>query len=245
MANLESRKIGDLNCYVITTSGPPLLTAVFCHGFGAPGDDLVSLGAQLLKLCPGLADKLQIVFPAAPVGLGPHGMPGGRAWWMIDTGRLVDAVAEGRTRQLQSEVPPGLAAARESLQTTLAVLQSESGLGPDRLVLGGFSQGAMLATDLALRMPQPPAGLVVWSGALICKDEWAALPTHWNDLPVVQSHGRQDPILAFAGATDLRAFLETKGANLDFLDFSGPHTIPFDALSAAGRLCERLVETSR
>lgn len=242
MPSLESRKIGDLHCHVISTSQAPQLTAVFCHGFGAPGDDLVPLGAQLLRVCSSLTDRVQIVFPTAPLSLSQLGMPGARAWWMIDTNRLVNAVNEGRTRELQQEVPAGLASAREALRSTVAALQAENGLGPDRLVLGGFSQGAMVTTDLALRMDHSPAALVIWSGALICRDEWASLAPNRSGLTVVQSHGRQDPILAFSGATDLRDLLVKSGMDVDFLDFSGPHTIPFDALTAAGRLCERLLD---
>ena len=47
-----------------------------------------------------------------------------------------------------------------------------TGLAPGRIVLGGFSQGAMVATDVALRLEEPPAALVVLSGTLLCQDEW-------------------------------------------------------------------------
>eukprot|EP01053_Blabericola_migrator_P011840 Blabericola_migrator_1__11839@NODE_71_length_15245_cov_168_105877_g64_i0_p7_GENE_NODE_71_length_15245_cov_168_105877_g64_i0NODE_71_length_15245_cov_168_105877_g64_i0_p7_ORF_typecomplete_len400_score58_77Abhydrolase_2/PF02230_16/0_035Abhydrolase_2/PF02230_16/7_7e11Hydrolase_4/PF12146_8/41Hydrolase_4/PF12146_8/4_7e05Esterase_phd/PF10503_9/1_7e02Esterase_phd/PF10503_9/0_0025Abhydrolase_1/PF00561_20/1_5e02Abhydrolase_1/PF00561_20/0_0068Cutinase/PF01083_22/0_00044DUF915/PF06028_11/26DUF915/PF06028_11 len=41
-----------------------------------------------------------------------------------------------------------------------------------RLVLGGFSQGAMLALDVFFHLPSPPSLLGVMSGAPMCVEQW-------------------------------------------------------------------------
>ena len=56
--------------------------------------------------------------------------------------------------------------------TLLDEVRRELGANP---VLGGFSQGSMLATDVALRAPAPPAGLVVLSGTFVTPGAWKAL----------------------------------------------------------------------
>ena len=56
---------------------------VLLHGFGAPGDDLASLW-RVLRAPTGT----RFVFPEAPLSLEAMGMPGARAWWMIDMMRL-------------------------------------------------------------------------------------------------------------------------------------------------------------
>ncbi len=69
---------------------------------------------------------------------------------------------EGRER-LRNDTPEGLVPARRQLQGCVEALLAGSGLGPERVVLGGFSQGAMLATDLALHWEHRPAALVALS----------------------------------------------------------------------------------
>ena len=73
-----------------------------------------------------------------------------------------------------------------------------------KVVLGGFSQGAMLACDTALREGPKLAGLVVLSGTLVAEAEWAALFPTLRGTPVFQSHGTFDPLLPFQAAAMLR-----------------------------------------
>jgi len=105
----------------------------------------------------------------------------------------------------------------------------------DRLVLGGFSQGAMLATDVTLRLEEAPAGLCVLSGTLLCEKEWRLRAARRAQLPILQSHGRQDPILPFQGAVWLQEMFEGAGMTVEFHPFDGPHTIPESVLTATAR----------
>ncbi len=212
----------------------PALAVVLCHGFGAPGDDLVPLG-ESLAAAPGLS-KVRFYFPEGPLSLGgPYG--GGRAWWMIPPERLL-AMQRGRLDPSlwRKEKPDGLAPARKALQTFVDRVQRETGLPFSKLVLGGFSQGAMVTCDLALRLEEPPAALLQWSGTLLCEDEWKARAQKRKGLRVLQSHGREDPILPFENAEALRDLLTQAGLSVDFLPFSGGHTIPPGALAKAAAL---------
>ena len=101
-------------------------------------------------------------------------------------------------------------------------------------MLGGFSQGAMLATDVALRLDEPPAGLVIFSGTLVNEAEWAARAPRRAGLGVLQSHGRQDPLLPFDNAVALRDLLAGAGLAVDFFAFDGGHALPPDALLRLG-----------
>ncbi len=243
MAGIEQRRIGELDCFVYSTARPPELSVVFCHGFGAPGDDLVSLGAHLLKLNPRLLDRVQIVFPAAPLGLGAFGMPGGRAWWLLDMEKLQRAAQLGEFRDLREDLPEGLTAARQKLLGTIRQLQTETGLPWSQIALGGFSQGAMLATDVAFHAPEQPAALLIWSGTLLSEQVWKQLAPRRAGLRVFQSHGRQDTILPFQAAEWLRDLCLEFGLQHEFMPFSGSHTISEAALARVGEiLAELLVE---
>ena len=103
----------------------------------------------------------------------------------------------GTIERLVEDVPAGLAEARASVVAMLDAYERETSTPSDRIVLGGFSQGSMLALDVALHTERALAGLVVLSGTLIASNEWLPLMAARKDLPVFQSHGTSDPILPF------------------------------------------------
>ncbi len=234
---------GGLTVQVIEPSDTSAvqLNFVLSHGYGAPGEDLVPLAPMLFKFAPALADRLRLIFPAAPIDLTERGMPGGRAWWNLDLWRLQLAIESGRYKELTTHTPVGLPEAREKMLRLLKDAETQTGLPATRTVLGGFSQGAMLSTEVALQLPVAPAGLVILSGSLINHDEWEKLLPARSGMPVLQSHGRYDPILPFEAATTLRDELAAAGNPVEFLEFPGAHEIPFEVMKqmaefVAGRI---------
>ena len=91
----------------------------------------------------------------------------------------------------------------------------------------------MVATDVALRLEEAPAGLLIFSGSLISEPEWRKRAPSRRGLKVLQSHGTQDPLLPFERAVALRDLLIDAGLEVDFLSFEGGHTIPAEALERA------------
>lgn len=236
---LTTQTMGGLTTRVVDAlEGEPSLGVVVCHGFGASGTDLVDLGAYMLKASPKLAATTRFYFPEAPLDLSSIGMWGSRAWWMIDMEALNRALVDGTFRErARNDRPEGLLEARAAL---LALI-TETGLDPTRIALGGFSQGAMLTTDVALQLDKTPAGLFVWSGTLLNEDEWRERAKLHTGLKVVQSHGRQDPLLSFQWAEDLRDVLTESGLSVDFVPFNGPHTVGEEALAHTIKLLEAAV----
>jgi phospholipase/carboxylesterase len=244
MVDIATR-LGPLEARVFQAEASvrPALCVVLCHGFGASGTDLVPLGAELLARTPALGNRVRFVFPAAPLALEGFGGEA-RAWWPIDFEAAVAARASGSQGRaaMRARVPEGLVQARRQLAACLEALAQTSGLPMSRTVLGGFSQGAMVTTDLALRQDEAPAALVIFSGALIAETEWRARAARRKGLSVLQSHGRQDPLLPFQDAVALRDLLTEAGLRVDFLPFDGPHTIPEEALERLGTLLLGLLE---
>jgi phospholipase/carboxylesterase len=205
--------------------GPLVL---FLHGFGAPGDDLVSLASDI-PVPPGT----RFVFPEGPLSLS-FGPSDARAWWLIDMARMAADQAAGRVRDLSQDIPKGLAPARETMLTFLKEFEPTFGADPRKTVLGGFSQGAMLACDLMLRTTQPYAGLIQLSGTLLAAQEWIPLLQKRKGLPVFQSHGMQDEILPHVGAERLRDVLNKSGLAVEWHSFRGGHEIPALVLQRLG-----------
>jgi phospholipase/carboxylesterase len=230
--------VGELEVHVVQWEAgarPPLLV-VFCHGYGASGEDLVPFVPELVERERRLA-PVRFAFPAAPLSLGQAAWGDARAWWPLDWARmsLLSRSADGR-EQLRNDVPEGLVSARRKLQASVEALLAGSGLGPERLVLGGFSQGAMLATDLALHWEHRPAALVALSSVPITADVWRKLAPRRAGLPVILSHGRQDPILPYSEGEALRDLLTSAGLAVEFIPFDGPHTVHPDALDRVALL---------
>lgn len=237
---MRRQKIADLD--VVLAGGPdregggdgPML--VLLHGYGAPGEDLVSIARQLP-----LPPNVRFAFPAAPLVLDPSVPPeySGRAWWQLDMLELQRAVMQRDYAALRDRVPKGLVEARAAVLKLLGELERDHAVAPGKLILGGFSQGAMLATDVTLHADRAPAGLAILSGSLIAREEWLPLLGARAGLPVMQSHGRVDPVLPYPLAEALRDELTQAGLPPDFVAFNGGHGIPTGALEALGRLVAR------
>ncbi len=207
-------------------------TVVLLHGFGAPGDDLVSLASYLQR---GAGVTARFVFPEAPIELG--GLYGdSRAWWRLDLAKLEADLRSGAVRDRRTEVPEGLPEVRAQLSRWLDELCTKLSFGADEVVLGGFSQGAMLALDVALHRPAPPAGLILMSGTLLAESEWSPRMASLKGVPVMQSHGKHDTLLPFSIAELLRDQLIAAGAVVDWQPFAGAHEIPPPVLAAAAKL---------
>ncbi len=230
---MKTRRLGALEARVLGGSdregggeGP---VVVLFHGYGAPGDDLVGLYRGL-----DVDRSVRFVFPEAPHALqggfdfSAFGMGAPRAWWHIDLMALEAAIATGQHRDLTREVPDGLADARERASSMLDAVSRE--LSPSHLVVGGFSQGAMLATSLALETDRPLDGLVCFSGTYLCEDVWKPRMSSRAGLRVLLTHGTHDPLLPHALAERLAQDMKDAGITAELVSFRGQHQIPPIAL---------------
>jgi phospholipase/carboxylesterase len=205
------REIAGLRTLVAGDRAAPL-ALVLLHGYGMDPEALApfshSLGVPLLYL-----------LPEGPLSAAA----GGRGWWVSS----LEEAGETRAavpRDLASLEPPGLDVARGRLATFLDSAAAE--FRTRHWVLGGFSQGGMLALDLVLRGALRPAGLVLCSASRIALRLWAPQAERLAGLPVLVSHGRRDADLAFHAGEALRDFLGAGGARVEWLPFDGGHEIP-------------------
>jgi phospholipase/carboxylesterase len=232
---MKELKLGRLQAHVCGGTdregggnGP---VVVLMHGYGAPGTDLVPLWRALA-----VPKEVRFVFPEAPLELGF----GGRAWWPIDMVRLQERFTKEGAARLIDEVPPGIDEARAAVLDLLDALKRDFAAHPDEIVIGGFSQGAMLATDTVLRTTRAFGGLAIMSGTLVSHSQWSPLMATRKGLPVLQSHGRADPVLPFAIAERLRDELTAAGVPVEFTPFNGGHGIPGPVLDGLARLIQRV-----
>ena len=187
---------------------------VILHGWGAAGDDLLPLAEAFER--PGA----RFFVPAGPL---PE-VGGGRAWWHLDPNARPPHAFDDR-------VPPGhrptpaVLAARAAVQSLIATIVEQ--YAPTAVMLVGFSQGAMLATDVALAEGTPAVARVVAMSGVLLVDSVPALATPRASKPrFLLSHGRQDPVVPFAGGARAKDLLEQHGFPVTWRPFDGGHAIP-------------------
>ena len=182
------------------------MKAVFFHGYGANAQDL-SFFCTLLP-----AAHCQWVFPNGPLPVAS--IPGGRAWFPLDTDEQT-----GHVRLTD----------RSSFYLEKHCKQHLQLLNPspsDRLILGGFSQGAVMALNLALRLNPPPLGLVIMSGALFPLSLLSNPEVRAEGGSFFQCHGRQDTLIPYTAGQETEKFLHSLNWQGRLNGFEGGHEIP-------------------
>jgi phospholipase/carboxylesterase len=181
----------------------------------------------------------RFVFPQAPGTTDPPAGPvGGRAWWPL---KLRASIPPGGTvPDLSRTRPPGLKSAADAV---VVLLKNRSRTPGGPLVLGGFSQGAMVASEVAYRTSLPLAGLVLLSGTPVDEQVWRSAYGQRRGLPVFVAHGRTDRVLPFSGSDRMQRELAAAGNRVTWQPFDGGHEIPAEVVIALNQFLRELRQT--
>ncbi|MEN8162208.1 MAG: dienelactone hydrolase family protein, partial [Myxococcota bacterium] len=100
-----------------------------------------------------------------------------------------------------------------------------------KIVLLGFSQGGVMAYDLALSEPERFAGLVALS-AWFPEPVDQGIPANeaHKNFPALVVHGTEDPMVPVQRAQDSRQRLIARGVNVHYREYPMQHEINPDAL---------------
>lgn len=206
---------------VAPESGTPKNLIVLLHGYGSDGNDLIGLAPYWRDLLP---DTL-VVAPNAPWACDIN--PAGYQWFPLELDREISRL-------------DGSGQARPVITGFLEQVWAETGLGAADTVLGGFSQGAMMALDAGLRLPEALKGIVAFSGGVISPetigDELVSKP------PVCLIHGAEDDVVPVG--MSVRGGEALKTAGLEVLVHVSPgtgHGIAPDGLEVATGFIKSLV----
>ena len=177
--------------------GEPRGSLVLLHGRGADEQDLHPLLDAL-----DAERRLRGLTPQGPLELPP----GGRHWYRLAGIPTPDPETFWPSFTALAELLDGL---------------------PKPLVLGGFSQGAVMSYALAFgREPSKrPAALVPLSGFM---PQVEGLELDLSDLagyPVAIAHGSMDPVISVEWSRIARDALTAEGANVTYREAPLPHTI--------------------
>jgi phospholipase/carboxylesterase len=192
---------------------------VVMHGRGADEYDLEPL---LDALDP--ERRLAGFLPRGPLALPP----GGAHWYVVHEVGFPD--------------PSTFLPTFERLSAWVDAALTSVGVAADRLVLAGFSQGAVMAYSLALGAARPrPAGILAFSGFVPRVDGFALDLAGRAGLPVSIAHGALDPIIGVEFGRDARERLTEAGLDVAYREDPIAHAISPGGLAQAKAVLERIL----
>jgi predicted esterase len=186
------------------------LAMVLLHGRGGSAEDILELGS---------AFHLQNVAYLAPQAVG-------NTWYPLSF------LAPRKMNE------PYLSSALAKVESVVQSLQ-EAGFGRERIVVGGFSQGACLATEFVASHPARYGGLVAFTGGLIGPP--GSLQSSPNGeligTPALLCSGDPDPHVPWTRIEESAAILSGMGATVTTRRYPGrPHTVTQEELELARNL---------
>jgi phospholipase/carboxylesterase len=193
-------------------AGEPQGLLVLHHGRGADENDLLPLADVLDP-----ERRLHVVTPRAPLQL--PGWPGYH-WYVVPRVGYPD--------------PETFRAAYDALASLHDELWAETGLAPERTVLGGFSMGSVMSYALGLGGDRPaPAGILAFSGFIPTVEGWKPDLASRPGLRAFVAHGRNDPIMEVGFARRARELLEAGAVDVEYHESDAAHEIDRMHLAAA------------
>jgi phospholipase/carboxylesterase len=182
--------------------GEPEGALVLFHGRGTDENDLFPL---LDALDP--HRRLFGVTPRGPLSLPP----GGAHWYVLG--------------ELGYPPPDTFLPSYRMGGALLDELATETGIPPERTVLGGFSQGAMMSYALGLGADRPrPAGIIALSG-FVPTVEGFELDLDRSLPPIAIGHGTYDPVIGVEWGRRAKDLLEQAGADVLYRESPLPHAV--------------------
>lgn len=203
----------------VATSGPSLEDAdralILVHGRGATAEGILELGRHLV------GDGVALLAPQAA----------GHTWYPHS---FMAPLARNQ---------PHLESALELLGHLVGRVE-RAGIPAERTAVGGFSQGACLASEFVARTPRRWGGLVVFSGGLIGPegmDLEARHPGSLDGTPVFMGCSDRDPHIPRGRFEETGRVLEGMGAEVDLRVYADMgHTIIQDEVDGARRVLEAM-----
>jgi len=195
--------MAGIDLRVRPAAGEPEGALILIHGRGADEHDLYPL---LDMFDP--QRRLVGMTPGGPLSFPP----GGRHWYALG----------GVGTPERETFTATFADLTELLDDRLA----EHGVGWDRTVLGGFSQGAVMSYAVGLGAGRPlPAGILAMSGFMPSVDGWDLRSDGLQGYPIAIAHGTMDPVISVEFGRAARDRLAAAGADVLYRESPMQHTI--------------------
>lgn len=220
-----------LETIVINPKTKPLASVIWLHGLGADGNDFAPIVPQL-----GLPSDLpaRFIFPHAP--MQPVTINNGyvmRAWY--------DIVSLEDVRHAD---PQGIHAS-VSLVKNLIEHEVEAGIPANKIIVGGFSQGSVIALTIGLTYQTRLAGIIALSGYLPFGDQVMANASQENkSIPIFLAHGTEDTVVPYALGTNTKEILTKNHYSVAWHNYAMPHSVCLQEVRDIGAWLVQILQLS-
>ncbi|SPN73416.1 Predicted esterase,Phospholipase/Carboxylesterase [Chlamydia serpentis] len=215
------RKIGNLEA-IECPGNPEDPIIILCHGYGAVADNLTFFPS----VCSFPRLRPTWIFPNGILSLD-NNFRGARAWFPLNV-LLLEEVSKlyvNGVKDCKEKYDELFDVDLDSPKKALEDLITSLNRPYNEIIIGGFSQGAIISTHLVLTSKNPYAGALIFAGSKLFNKGWEQGIKQCSQVPFLQSHGYQDEILPYKLATDLYDLLSTKLKG-ELVSFNGGHEIP-------------------
>lgn len=210
------------NLEISIRNGEPETAVILLHGFGANMHDLAPLADALDPM-----QQKTWYFPNGILQIPLSPMYDARAWAMLNLQAFDQAIKQNRFRDHLAKEFYQMQKAAKIISDFVESIAAKH----QKIYIGGFSQGAILALDVALSLKRDWAGVILLSTTFAAEKRWQEfLQNDKRHLRIFQSHGVQDAVLPFDEAKALYQNLQQHGHDIAFHEFAGGHEIPDDVL---------------
>ncbi|HAL43357.1 MAG TPA: carboxylesterase [Methylophilaceae bacterium] len=194
---------------IIDSVESPIGVVIFLHGLGADGFDFKDIFTK-----PQF-NKIRFILPHAPYQ--PVTINQGyemRAWY-----DLYDLSFENDEDELGME--------RSSLSINKLIEDQISfGIPSEKIIIGGFSQGAAMSFYLGLKYPKKLGGIAALSGYLPLKDKLTdSLKGELANMPIFMAHGLYDNVIEIGIADSSFEKLSKEFNSASFLKYPMGHEV--------------------
>ncbi len=178
---------------------------VLMHGVGSNEEDLFGLA-------PYVPPQFHVISLRAPYVMGPSAY----GWFEFSITRSGERIIDERQE----------AASRATVAKTLTSAAQQLGIAPDRVVVGGFSQGGIMALSLLLTQPPLLKGAMVLHSRLLTQVvPLVAAPEALQGKELWLSHGTRDQVIPLASAHAIRTLVETLPIELSYSEYPSAHEL--------------------
>jgi predicted esterase len=164
--------------------------------------------------------------------------------WVVPEAETPGSWYPGRFWDPRGANEPYLSEAVERCHEAVLEASEDSRLGPEHLVIVGFSQGACLALEYALRHPGHVGSLIVFTGALmgVPGSDWkAGAPKSLAGLRVLLTGSDVDDWVPEYNSHEAARLFRDLGAEVQLRIYPGrPHIVSEDEIGAARDFLNRI-----
>jgi phospholipase/carboxylesterase len=184
--------MSELKFYEYGENKNPKYLVIFLHGYGANGQNLLSLSHEFIHVLPE-------AYFISPNGIDPWegGFPDSYQWFSLYS---------GFERKSLIDISVNIIKANDILAKFIKKQLDRFSLTEENLLLVGFSQGGMMSLYQSLISKTKIAGVISYSGKLILPEMLGQKTISKPQICLV--HGKEDSVLSFDNFLEAKKLLE-------------------------------------